>query len=335
MNDEQMPEIRKNRVRFIYKGAADRVYIVGDFNNWEKEPLFQLQGDKWIIDKKFPLNARFDYKFLVDGKLILDPLNPNKTEGGFGFNSELRMPRFHYPDAIKYHQDILYGTIKKHTINDTNYFNYKRDVYLYIPYGVEQKRLPLLIFQDGLEYVLFGTAKNTLDYLIYKKEIPAVYALFVDIRRSNRVKEYSFKSRYGNLLISIMEDIAKREKLKFTEKYLSGVSLGGFVSIALLMKYPDVFSGAVSQSGVFRFRKDADFGNLKEKIIYMDNGRYETEVDNSLDIVHLNKVYRKKFVENGANVIYKKWNDGHSWGNWKAHLPKALKALFLSTPNRK
>jgi len=326
--DKQMPEIKKNYVQFIYNGAADRVYIVGDFNNWKKEPLFQLQENKWVIEKEFPLNARFDYKFLVDGKLILDPLNPNKTEGGFGFNSELRMPHFHYPKATEYHQDIPHGIIKKYTINDTDYFNYKRDIYLYIPYGVKRKKLPLIIFQDGLEYILFGAAKNTMDYLIYRKEIPPICGLFVDIRKVNRVKEYSFNSKYSNLIMSIIEDIAEREKLKFTEKYLSGVSLGGFASVVLLMKYPDVFKGAISQSGAFHFRKNTDFESLNGKIIYMDNGRYETKVNNSLNIAQLNKIYKKKFIENGATVIYKKWNDGHSWGNWKAHLPQALKMLL-------
>ncbi|MEA3314123.1 MAG: alpha/beta hydrolase-fold protein [Caldisericota bacterium] len=336
--ENKVPEIKNNCVKFIYNGTAKKVSIIGDFNSWQKEPLFQVKENEWAITKQFPSNARFDYKFIVNEEEILDPLNPNKTEGGFGFNSELQMPHFHYPIAIKLHQNIPHGTIKKYTVNSNNYCNYKRDVYLYKPYKSPHKKSPLLIFQDGLEYIIFGSARNTLDYLIHKEKIPDTYALFVDIRKENRSKEYSPNSCYGKFLVETIQFAEKKANIKFDKKYLVGTSLGGFVSVALLLEHPDLFNGAISQSGVFLFKKETDFGNLNKKIIYMDSGKYETKATSSLNILNLNKKYRQEFKKSGATVSYKKWNDGHSWGNWKTHLPLALKYIFTSgrtKPNSK
>jgi enterochelin esterase family protein len=328
--ENKIPEIKNNCVKFIYNGAAKKVSIVGDFNNWKKEPLFQIKENEWAITKEFPLNARFDYKFVVDKEELLDPLNPNKTEGGFGFSSELHMPRFHYPTATKFQENIPHGTVKKYTIASNKYCDYKRDIYLYKPHKTTNKKSPLLIFQDGLEYIIFGAAQNTLDYLMHKEEIPGTYALFVDIRKENRPKEYSLNSCYGEFLIDTIQLAEKKANMKFGKKYLIGASLGGFVSVALLLKHPDIFNGVISQSGVFPFEKETDFGNLDKKIIYMDSGKYETEVNSSLNILNLNKKYKQKFKKSGAAVFYKEWNDGHSWGNWKAHLPSALKHIFAA-----
>jgi enterochelin esterase-like enzyme len=320
--------IGKNKVQFIYKGNAENVFLAGDINSWRRERMLQINENEWLIEKELPCNTRSDYKFVVDGEEVIDADNPLKSEGGFGFNSELIMPCFHYPTAVNFHRNIPHGEIKKFTINDSIYFRYKRDMYLYLPHR-PVNNMPVIVFQDGLEYILFGSAKNTLDYLIYKKEIPKVAAIFIDIRKENRIKEYSSHSKYSEFLSKlILPYIEKKSGMKFSEKYAAGVSLGGFIAIDALVKYPDIFSGAISQSGALLFPEDMDFTPLKGKLLYIDAGRFETHMDISMDTFYTNKFFEKKFKKAGANVIFKKWNDGHSWGNWKAHLPVALKSLF-------
>ncbi len=323
-----MIEIEKDKARFIYKGSMENVFLTGDFNNWHKERMIQISENDWMLEKTFPQNARFDYKFIADGNEVLDTNNPFRSEGGFGFSSELRMPRFHYPASTKFYKDIPHGEIRKCMINDSLYFKYKRDFYLYLPYKTEN-RLPVIVFQDGLEYILFGAAKNTLDYLIYKKEIPKIAAIFIDIRKENRMKEYSAHSKYSEFLAELaIPYMEKRSGIKFSEKYAAGASLGGFVSIDALIKYPNIFNGALSQSGALLFPEDASFIPLKKKRLYLDTGKYETHTDISMNISYTNAFFARKFKKAGADVIFKKWNDGHSWGNWKAHLPIALKSLF-------
>jgi enterochelin esterase-like enzyme len=323
-----MIEINGNKVVFTYCGEAENVFLKGDFNNFQPERMIAKREDLWVLEKEFPLNARFDYKFVVDGKEMLDAENPFVSEGGFGFSSELRMPRFHYPIATKYHKSIKHGRIAKYSVSDKIYFRYKRDIYIYIPPFTRKEKIAL-VFQDGLEYILFGAAKNTLDYLINKGKIPPVYGIFVDIRKDRRLKEYSDCSRYDEFILGrVVPFCEKMLGFSFRKKFTVGVSLGGFVSVAAILKNPSEFAGAVSQSGVLLFKEDEDFSPLKNKKIYMDAGRYETRLDMSMNVVHTNKFFAKLFAKNGADVIVKLWNDGHSWGNWKAHLPFALEKLL-------
>ncbi len=84
MNIEKInsPVINGSNVTFLYSGKADKVYLTGEYNQWELEDRMYRKiniKDVWYINKSFPENARFDYKFVVDGNWITDPLNENKT----------------------------------------------------------------------------------------------------------------------------------------------------------------------------------------------------------------------------------------------------------------
>ena len=92
-------------VVFLYVGDAQQISIAGDFNGWSplsdtlqkagRNPLHYLQ-------RTVPLKGRIEYKFVVDSRWVLDPLNPSRVMGGFGENSEVRMPGYVPPlEAIR------------------------------------------------------------------------------------------------------------------------------------------------------------------------------------------------------------------------------------------
>ncbi len=73
--------------QFVFKCAeCKEVYLVGEFNNWEKNEkykLHQLNHDTWIIT--LPLRkGKYQYKFLVDGKWVNDPTNDMLEDDAFG-----------------------------------------------------------------------------------------------------------------------------------------------------------------------------------------------------------------------------------------------------------
>lgn len=82
------PEIMEGGVKFsIYAPQAERVNIVGDFNNWSTtaDPLYDREGNGlWSII--LPLTpGRYEYKFLIDGKSwVPDPGNEERVDDGFG-----------------------------------------------------------------------------------------------------------------------------------------------------------------------------------------------------------------------------------------------------------
>jgi glycosidase len=89
---------------FIYSASTRprRVTVTGSFNNWDKS------GDELKDPKgtgKFELGISLDpgtyiYKFVVDGKEIIDETNPERSPTGFDdFNSILHVPD---PDTLKF-----------------------------------------------------------------------------------------------------------------------------------------------------------------------------------------------------------------------------------------
>lgn len=68
---------------------AKKVYLAGSFNNWKARQLrMNSTGTAW----EFPLYLQeglHSYKFIVDGKWILDPANPNAGPDGKGNENSL------------------------------------------------------------------------------------------------------------------------------------------------------------------------------------------------------------------------------------------------------
>jgi hypothetical protein len=81
---------------FIYQSRekVSMVAVCGSFNNWskEKDRLIDTKG-QGVYELTLPLDpGSYIYKFVVDGKEIVDPTNPEKSPTGFdGFNSVLRV----------------------------------------------------------------------------------------------------------------------------------------------------------------------------------------------------------------------------------------------------
>ncbi len=85
---------RVHKFTFIPETKIKNVTVTGSFNNWNKENdhLKDVNGNG-IYELDVPLDpGSYLYKFVVDGKEILDPTNPEKTPTGFDdFNSVLRI----------------------------------------------------------------------------------------------------------------------------------------------------------------------------------------------------------------------------------------------------
>ncbi len=85
---------RKHRFSFRPTGKVSTVAVSGSFNNWSKDRDLLIDakgtGEYEIALQLDP--GSYVYKFVVDGKDILDPSNPEKTPTGFDdFNSVLRI----------------------------------------------------------------------------------------------------------------------------------------------------------------------------------------------------------------------------------------------------
>ena len=107
--------------RFVYRPAEkpEKVTVFGSFNAWNRNelPLTDEDGDG-TYQITIPLEpGRYEYKFFVDGREVLDPQNPDSISNPFGsYNSLLTIPP-RYPDAAYLHiigMDSTVGNARIH-----------------------------------------------------------------------------------------------------------------------------------------------------------------------------------------------------------------------------
>ncbi|MBL7032694.1 MAG: T9SS type A sorting domain-containing protein [Candidatus Delongbacteria bacterium] len=318
---------------FIYQGDANTVNVPGDANGWDAGE-FDMQTvagtDFWYYSRPFEADARLDYKFVINGsQWILDPLNPFQCWGGFGPNSELRMPGYLPPLEIEYYPDIPHGTL-----SDSSYYSEhlgnSRTVRVYLPPGYDsgEEDYPSIFFHDGLEYVDLAAADHVLDYLIHQELIEPVIAVFVP--PVNRTEEYA-----GNLQDEFTAFIAEELLPHIDNRYRTevdparratlGASNGGNIALHLGVTHPELFGLVAAQSSNVQSHISTalETGDLLELDFYLDIGTYDipiliTLVENLVDIL----------TERGYPFDYFVYHEGHSWGNWKAHMDDALIRFF-------
>ena len=317
---------------FIYQGDATSVKVAGDFTDWQPTTsMTHIPGTNfWYSTITFEPDARLDYKFVINTTdWILDPANPKTCLGGFGPNSELRMPAYHTPPENEYYPGIQHGTMWDSVFYSKSLGD-SRTVKVYLPpgYGHHAEVYPVILFHDGQDYISFGAINNILDYLIAQHQIAEVIAIFVP--PVNREPEYIGKKidAYCSFIAGeLMTEIDR----KFTtskdphQRAVGGVSNGGNISLYLGLKHPEVFGKILAQSSsIFPFVMNGFKKSSKLDIqFYIDIGKYDISV-----LIPLAKEL-KQILENKNYVFqHKEWHEGHSWGNWKAHLSLPLKQFF-------
>jgi len=68
--------------------------------------------------------------------------------------------------------------------------------------------------------------------------------------------------------------------------------------------------------------------NLKRAVVfYLDVGTYETNLS-GFNLLASNRQMREALTDKGYTVQYQEVHEGHSWGNWRAHLDDALKFFW-------
>jgi len=240
---------------FIYRGNASSATVPGDANDWNTSasPLTKIAGTNfWYRTDVFENDARLDYKFFVNGNWILDPRNPNTCTGGYGPNSELRMPAYQMPPEIAFYPSISHGSLKDTTFFSVNLGN-TRSIRVYLPPGYDTSavRYPMMLFHDGLEYVSLAQANNVLDFMIHHQRIEPTIGVFIP--PINRTSEYA-----GNLQTKftkfIIEEIIPWVDTRFRtipvpeKRAVLGASYGGNISLWLGLNHPDIFGNVAAQS---------------------------------------------------------------------------------------
>ncbi len=326
------PVITKNTATFIYKGNGKKIEIAGDFTEWKPKHLFteiRAEGIPSISKRgftfKFPANARIEYKLVVDGEWITDPLNLNKVDNGVGGeNSVLEMPDY---EPSKWAFPVNDKTYDLDEIQINSKIYGMRNVLVYVPEGFKDKELPVMYLQDGTDYIKRAEACTVQRNLVKAGKIKPFIMVFVDYK--DRMKEYWASDDYAKYLATeIVPVIDGNYKTLQTRKgrAILGASLGGITSIWTAVKYPQVFANVGGQSSSFWVddeRVVKELVKLKgdEKFnFYIDDGTFEG-VEDSLKVT-------KMLREKGFKVAYVQAETGHNWTSWRDRLADAFVAIW-------
>ena len=322
---------------FIYQGNVESVSVPGDATGWNPsvDIMANVEGtDFWYSSQIYEADARLDYKFVLNNSnWITDPLNPNTVMGGFGPNSELAMAAYVQPPEIEFYSNIPHGTIFD-TVFHSAFLGNSRTIKVYLPPGYDesQNNYPLILFHDGLEYLDLASADNIFDYLIDETLVEPLIGIFVP--PVNREQEYAgnLQDEFTDFIVEeIMPWADERFRTKPSPQFraVAGASNGGNIALWLGLQHPEVFGNVAAYSSNVQTSISSGFQNepVLDLKFYLDIGTYDIPaliplVNNLRDILE-DKEYDYQFQE---------WHEGHSWGNWRAHIDNALQ-FFFANPN--
>ncbi|MFH1161591.1 MAG: alpha/beta hydrolase-fold protein [bacterium] len=319
-------------VSFVYRGNGQSLTLAGDASVWNPDiDLIQVPGTNfWYHSTHYEANARLDYKFVLNGSSwILDPLNPNTCLGGFGPNSELRMPDYVVPPEIAFDPSIPHGTLEDTLFASTNLGN-TRTVKIYLPpgYSVTAQNYPVALFHDGIDYINLGDVRNIFDYLIAHQLMVPVIGIFVP--PVDRTEEYagSKKELFRKFIVEeLMPALDQRYRTDTSaqKRAMIGASNGGNISLYIGMKNPEIFGKIGAQSSniqnmISNTFQGSDKLDLK---LYLDIGVYDIPT-----LIPLVKNFVNILQSKGYVYEFFEFPEGHSWGSWKGHLRLALIQFF-------
>ncbi|MFO7526746.1 MAG: alpha/beta hydrolase-fold protein [Ignavibacteriaceae bacterium] len=335
-----IPFIEDSTANFIYLGNYSSVTVAGDFNGWSANAwmLTRLaQTNFWYHSQTFEMDARLDYKFVLNGSnWILDPENPNTCPGGFGPNSELAMPLYIQPWEIQYNPNIPHGTVVSKSIYSTNVsVTYQLNIYLPPGYDTSSAlTYPTAYFQDGAEYISLGAAVKVLDNLIDRNKLKPLIAVFVT--PNNRNEEYAFSKRNQYRLFFVNElvpyiDSNYKTIASADYRLVLGDSFGGNISALISYNHPEVF-------GLCGLHSAAFWPNNYETLEMITSGPIKDIKWSSIwgtyeGIFPELRTFRDFLIGNSYELDWLERPEGHSWGLWRASLDRMLEYFFPADPS--
>ncbi len=319
----------KNLAVFVYRGDAEEVKIAGDFTSWKpSEKIFRNFSDDSkvkVYSLEFAPSARVEYKLIIDGNWITDPLNPNKIDNGVGSeNSFFTMPN--YKPTVWDKGEL--PKLEEFDLNTKNFGSRKIKVYLPLNYANSNAHFPVLHLEDGTEYFNKTRAAVQQENLVKAGKVKPFIIVFIDPK--DRMKEYWANDAWADFVADeLVPEIDKKYRTIQNRdgRALLGASLGGVTSVWIALKHPEKFARVGGQSSSFWIDNQRVIKELEELdsskapfYFYFDTGTLE-EAENSRRV---NVMLRGK----GFPVAYEEGETGHNWTAWRNRLAAAFTALW-------
>ncbi|QDQ06207.1 alpha/beta hydrolase [Bacillus sp. BD59S] len=355
---EQCPiESQHKLITYIWLGDqnTENVYVFGSFPGWDlsvSQLKRLLQTDIWYVTFRtnehfistyyFSVNDFFENDWIKRSEQYqLDQFNKNTFGEGTNkaslLNIEMevkyssRFPSTHYPS----------GKIETYSFHST-ILNNTRKIHIYTPhdYSHTSHLQELLIVFDGKSFINNLSIAKTLNYLIYKKEIPSCIAVAID--PIDRLEELTYNDKMNAFLTKeLLPWIQAKYRVHKEAKHttIAGFSLGGLAAFYAALQNPHIFGNVLSMSGSVHWKKDSYENQIpwiENQISSIDSNTTHLysyiavgELENE-PLLTANRRLYKALKENRYQNTYEEFQGGHGGIWWREKLFDGVKALKLT-----
>lgn len=347
IQEMDFPLVDGTDVTFVFRGRADAVYLRCWIAGLDTaQPFQQIEGTElWATTIDLPKGSRIEYKFetVIDGNkdLILDPLNDVVAHDPFGANSVCQAFGYERPQWTLHDPVTRAGSVHSRTV-ESAVFRESREIQVYLPATFRaNRRYPLLVVHDGIDYLRYADLKIVLDNLTHRLEIPSVIAAL--IQSPDRLKEYAGDDQHARFLV---EDLLPSMNANYPlieapdSRCLMGASFGGVASLHAAWRHPEQFGLLLLQSGSFAF---SDIGRHNRGPVFDPVVRFMNEFREHparpADRIFMScGIYESLIYENrslvphlqskGVELRFEEARDAHNWENWRDRLRIGLSWLL-------
>ena len=152
---------------------------------------------------------------------------------------------------------------------DVNY-----SIYLPPDYDSSARRYPVVYLlhggtDDETAWVQFGEVNAAADRAIADREIPPMIIVMPNAKLTRYINDYHGKDRYEDMFITeFIPYIDKTYRTRTKKEYrgISGLSMGGYGSLIMAMRHPELFTACAAFSSGTR---------TDEEVLNMSKERYE------------------------------------------------------------
>ncbi len=345
----------KEKVHFIWYGKADTLKIEGDLQkSWSTPEILSKidcgERDFFHISYTIPSDALLEYRFMADGKSIIDLKNPQLTQSfDYGDRNIFAMPDFVQSPVTKMRHGINKGVTSRWVFKTNQAPFTDHLVWVYTPYGYSKdSKYPVLFVYDGMWALYTRPFINVVDNLIYDKKIEPVVVVFISFE--DRWNEYvAHSTAYAQLMADKMIPFIEENFAISTspdKRGIMGASASGHGAMVTALRHPDVFGNVASQGGgaggnlgLNKLVNEALDSYLTKKDksplrkLYTEVGTYDLEFpDQKASFIEGARQFRDRLKENNIEHVYQEVYRGHTGASWDQRLDEIL-ILFFGKQN--
>lgn len=319
------------------------------FGEWGKTDYPMIKGEDgiWAVTVG-PVEPRvYEYKFKVDGLVVLDMKNPAVKTGTEIYGNTISVNG----DKPRFDQSVSYGSQVDIIRYKSSSMNVGRKMYVYVPacYYDEsnrEKEYPVLYLRHGggddqSSWVESAGADAIMDNLIGSgNAVPMIVVMTNGLQSDGSWAGGSSPEGMDLLEKELVNDVIplveKRYRVKKdrNNRAIAGLSMGGGQSFVIGLRNTDKFawigefsSGILSEApfGYEKYKiksiEDPDSLNTELSLLWISCGTLDTRYQGHLD-------FCRELRDKGVDFEFRDEEFGHEWQFWRMQLRDFASELF-------